>query len=402
MKKVLFLDKLKQNLSTLAVTAMMMLLGTQTAFASTTYIKSLSVRVNVTLEAGESLPSVDEEDVTISSGTRYNIDSVEWSKMVKDVELGGTYNMKITLSPLGEYEFKSSYSSSTVTVKGGTFVSAKRNSSGDLVITVKSKPAKGNLEEPDNVEWVTDVFKNAKFGYAKWDKVENAKYDVTLYRNDKMVHKVTALTATTYNFYPYMTKEGDYTFRVRAVPMDSDVDNYADNSDWEYSGTLCIAADEVSDGSGQENANGEIITDEVGWIQSGDKWYFRYPDGTYLKDSWGKINEIWYLFDSTGQMLTGWQKANDVWYYMNANGAMKTGWVFVDDIWYYLNNDGSMATGWVTVNDKTYYMTESGAMATGWKEVNGEFYYFYPDGHKAINEVISGFYVDYNGIWHRP
>lgn len=403
MKKNRLMDKLKKNLRTLTMAALITVFGAQTAFAASSYIKSVSVKVNVTLEAGESLPDLTAgEDVTVSSGTRYEIDDVDWTKNAKDIDLGDTYNMKITLSACGDYQFKSSYSSSSVTVKGATFVSAKRNSSDELVITVKSKPAKGTLEEPDDAEWITDVFRNAKFGYAKWDQVEDAKYDVTLYRNDKVVHKVTDLSATTYNFYPYMTKEGDYTFRVRAVPKDNDVDDYASKSEWAYSGSLYIDDDEVSDGSGQETSSSETSSDQVGWIKSDEKWYFRYPDGSYLKDSWGKINNVWYLFGTTGQMLTGWQKVSDVWYYLNADGAMKTGWLLLDNVWYYLNSDGSMATGWINVNDKNYYLTDSGAMATGWKEVNGEYYYFYPDGHKAINEVISGFYVDHNGIWHRP
>lgn len=41
-------------------------------------------------------------------------------------------------------------------------------------------------------------------------------------------------------------------------------------------------------------------------------------------------------------------------------------------------------------------------MATGWQEIDGQIYYFYPDGHKAANEWISGFYVDPNGVWNRP
>lgn len=406
------MERFKKSLAAIMMTAMLILLGAQTAFASTSYIKNISVRINVTPEAGESLPDLEAgENVTVSSTTRYDIDDVSWTKSTKDVELGDTYNLKITLGINdSDYQFKSSYSSSSITVKGGTFVSAKRNSTDELVITVKSKPAKGTLEEPDDLEWISDEYKNSKFGCAKWDSVEYAKYDVYLYRNDKVIHKVTNLTATSYNFYPYMTKEGDYTFRVRAVPKSKDVDEYADKSGWAHSGELTIDEDEVSDGTGQEKSDGTgqgktdgtVSTDQVGWIQSNDKWYFRYPDGTYLKGSWGKINDVWYLFGSTGEMLTGWQKVGDLWYYMRSDGAMKTGWLCLNDVWYYLNSSGAMVTGWVTDNDRTYYMTSDGTMATGWKEADGEFYYFYPDGHKAINEVINGFYVDHNGIWHRP
>ena len=34
--------------------------------------------------------------------------------------------------------------------------------------------------------------------------------------------------------------------------------------------------------------------------------------------------------------------------------------------------------------------------------IDGQIYYLYPDGHKAVDEWISGFYVDSNGVWKRP
>lgn len=412
MKKQFFTNRLRKAVSIITSAALISLMGAQTALASTSYVSTISIRLNIDLAAGGSLPSLDYGytdaagcEVTISSNSKYDIESAEWIKDESDVELGDTYNLKVTLSALGDYEFKSSYTSSKVNVKGGTFVSAKRNSDDELVVTLKSKPAKGTLEEPDDVEWVTYNSRNNKFGYATWDKVTNAKYDVTLYRNEKLVHRVTDLSSTTYNFYPYMTKEGDYTFRVRAVPKNDTVDEYADKSGWVFSDELYVDDDEVSDGSGQgvENTTGNTSSnDAVGWILSNGKWYFRYPDGSYLRDSWGKINNIWYLFDSNGQMLIGWHNRNNKYYYMNSDGGMKTGWLLDGGKWYYLKDDGAMATGWVIDGDKTYYMESNGAMITGWKEIDGEFYYFHPDGHKAVNEVINGFYVDYNGIWHRP
>ena len=168
-----------------------------------------------------------------------------------------------------------------------------------------------------------------------------------------------------------------------------------------------MESDEVSDGSGQKTNSQNITenqpeTSQVGWIAHGNRWYFRYPDGTYLKDSWGLISGAWYLFDSAGVMQTGWQEAKGVHYYMNESGAMQTGWLSYNDVWYYLKDDGAMATGWIQLADKTYYLGENGEMVTGWKEVDGQMYYFYPDGHKAVNEYISGFYVDLNGVWKKP
>lgn len=406
-------NRFKKQLLTAVLAIVFTASGVLPALAATSYVKTISVTLDIDLEVGDSFTDLttgytgDDCDIKISNNSRYDIAGAEWSTSADEAVLGKTYNIKITLDALGDYEFNSSYSSSKVTVKGGTFVSAKRSSKDVLVLTVKTKPVEGTLEEPDEAYWQSSSSRNAKFGYAKWSKVDNAAYDVTLYRNDKVVHKVTSLKATTYNFYPYMTKEGDYKFRVRAVPISDTVDEYADKSEWVDSDTLYVDEDEVSDGSGQEasDSTGSTVSsnpDQVGWILSGGKWFFRYPDGTYLRDSWGKINGKWYLFDSTGEMLTGWHNRKGLYYYMNADGAMLTGWIKDNNIWYYLNSDGAMQTGWLQDGDKTYYLDQNGAMITGWREIGGEFYYFHPDGHKAVNEVISGFYVDQNGVWKRP
>ena len=417
MKKITLWNKTKKLLALALSTALITSMGAQTAFASS-YINSVTITLDINLVDGESLPVLEPgytgesgPEVKVSSSAKYEIANVEWVKDVDEAEMGKAYNLKVTLDAEDDYEFKSSYSSSKITVKGGTFVSARRGTYDDeLIVTLKTKKTEGTFAAPSDPEWKTQNSKNNRFGYASWDKVKNASYDVVLYRNEKVVHRVESLTTTTYNFYPYMTKEGEYTFRVRAVPSTTDMASYANKSEWVYSDDLYVDDDEVSDGTGQGQTTTESgsatpnVTnpDQVGWIASGGKWYFRYPDGSYLRDSWGKIGGIWYLFDSNGEMLTGWHNRNGHYYYMSSSGAMYTGWLLDKNIWYYLNPDGSMQTGWLTVDGKTYYMEASGAMQTGWKEIGGQYYYFHADGHKAVNEVISGFYVDHNGVWKRP
>ena len=410
MKRTSLMNRIRRSTALVTATALLAAGGSMTALAAST-ITTVTVRVNIDLIAGEDLPTLDygtseSKEVYISDNTKYDIQDVEWSKEVEEVELGDTYTLKVTLDAKSGYEFKSSYNSSKVTVKGGKFVSAKRNSDDDLVVTIRTKEAEGTLATPEDAYWQSERSNSDKFGVAKWDSVKNADYDVQLYRNEKVVHKVSELSKTSYNFYPYMTREGDYSFRVRAIPENDDMAEYAAKSEWIYSDEMFVDEDEVSDGTGQgqEDTGNDTpaSADQVGWIKSNGKWFFRYPDGTYLRDSWGKINNKWYLFNGSGEMLTGWQKAGNHWYYMNPDGDMKTGWLLDKNVWYYLNGNGAMATGWINVNNVHYYMDASGAMATGWTEVAGQWYYFYPDGHKAANEYISGFYVDQNGVWHRP
>jgi len=61
-----------------------------------------------------------------------------------------------------------------------------------------------------------------------------------------------------------------------------------------------------------------------------------------------------------------------------------------------------MVIGWITLGDKSYYLGGDGGMLTGWQNIDGQIYYLYPDGHKAVNEVIDTFYLDQDGIWRKP
>ena len=133
--------------------------GIMTSFAAST-ITNVTVRVNIDLQTGDDLPNLDYGvsdsagyAVYISNDTKYEIQDAEWSKDVDEVELGETYTLKVTLDAKSGYEFKSSYNSSKVTVKGGKFVSAKRNNDDDLVVTIRTKAAEGVLEAPEDAEW---------------------------------------------------------------------------------------------------------------------------------------------------------------------------------------------------------------------------------------------------------
>ena len=379
--------------------------GTEQTFASTSYVSSVNITLDVTPTVGESLPDLDVGytsdncEVMIPSNDKYDIVSAKWSSTKNDVKIGGTYTMKITLKTLNDYKFSSSsYTSSKVKVKNGTFVSASRSSATQLVVTVKTKPAKGDLDAPGEAYWQTTKSGSSDLGLAKWEAVEDASYEAYLYRGSKVVHKSGEIHVSNYDFFPYMTSKGTYTFRVRSLPSNDEVSKYASKSEWTVSDEVYIEqsdadraakkkpSNSTNMGSGNTNSgtsgnNGNSQpapsgTNAVGWILDGNRWYYRYPDGTYLK--------------------------NGVYYYMNGDGKMQTGWINYNNTWYYLADSGAMATGWITLSDKTYYLGGDGAMLTGWQSIDGQIYYLYPDGHKAVNEVIDTFYVDQNGVWKKP
>lgn len=405
--------RIRKRLGAVLAAVILAGLSVQTAFGASSYINSVSITVDADVIPGESLPSLntgyanDEGyEVMVPNNDRYEAVSAKWSSDPDEAKLGGTYTMKITLKAINDYKFSGSYSSSKVKVKGADFVNAERSGSGRLVVTVKSKQAKGDLDAPEEAYWDSTIYGSSKFGYAKWDSVEYAAYEVSLYRGSKSVHKETNLHGTSFDFYPYMTAKGTYTFRVRSVPSGDDISKFASRSDWMISDELYVDANQVSDGSGQGSGSNVYPsipqTSQVGWIEDGGHTFFRYPDGEYVRNNWAYIGEAWYLFDSSGAMLTGWQMKDNVYYFLNSDGKMLTGWYQENGTWYYLRDSGAMATGWLQLGDKTYYLTESGAMAVGWTEIDGQTYYFYPDGHKAVNEKVDGlFYVDMNGVWRR-
>ncbi len=386
----------------------------QTSFAATSYVNTVNITLNIDLEVGEHLPDLsigytgDDTDVMIPGNNRYDIESAEWSSSSKTVvELGGVYTLKVTLRTLNDYKFNPSYSSGSVNVKGGEFVSGSRSSSSKLVITLKTRPVKGTLESPDDLYWETTLMDSPKLGRAQWTSVSDAAYEVWLYRGTKCVYKSDTLYTNSFNFYPYMTQKGTYKFKVRCIPANDEISQYASKSEWVESGELVLEDGYQSDGTGA-SASGSPAntpeTDKVGWIEDNGFKYFRYPTGVYLRDGWLHYedddgNWEWYLFDASGVMQTGWVMVDGLDYFLNEDGSMFTGWLSQNGSWYYLHDDGHMVTGWLSLGDDMYYMDDCGKMVTGWNTIGNDCYYFYPDGHMARNEKVDGFYLDMNGAW---
>lgn len=413
----------------------MVLFVSGTAAAATPKtIAGVTIRVGININAGDMLPdavvvytnsSDVQEDVAYvgTNSDKYWIRDTEWiTTGNRYASIGDQPKMRIYLTPNGDYAFRGSYSSSSVTVKGGTFLSARKESDGDLSIVV-SIPIKGRYPAPTSAGWY-----NYGLGRAVWnteldiyDDYISASlsgyYDICLYRGNSVVHKVENYHGTTYNFYPYMTRQGTYYYKVRSVPHTQAQKQYGTQSEWTVSDEIYIGPEDVSDGSGRQQeavggisdgVTGVVGTSQVGWIQSNGSWYFRYPNGTYQSNGWLQLNGVWYLFDSNGRMLTGWQQSKGLWYYLQANGAMYSGWLKAGNYWYYLNTpadggvEGAMRTGWLTIGGKTYYLNADGIMLEGWQEIDKKYYYFYPGyGYKATNTMIGTyFYVDANGVWN--
>ena len=85
------------------------------------------------------------------------------------------------------------------------------------------------------------------------------------------------------------------------------------------------------------------------WIQDEKGWWYKRPDGSYPKNSWGyeayNGKSYWYYFLDSGYMATGWVDVNGSKYYLFPNsdgwkGRMLTGWQWIDGNCYYLDSQG--------------------------------------------------------------
>ena len=116
------------------------------------------------------------------------------------------------------------------------------------------------------------------------------------------------------------------------------------------------------------------------WVQSGSQWKYQNYDGSYVKNCWKLIKNLWYHFDANGIMQTGFLTLNGKMYYLQSSGAMKTGWQKISNTWYYFDSSGAM-------------------VSNGWRWINSKCYYFDKNGKMAVDTWIGEYYVDASGAW---
>jgi len=400
-----------------------------------------SVRITVNtgeLQAGDMLADDASCYVTIEDNMYYIFNGADWLDSVSSLKVGDEPRMKVYLSAIPRetvydtyvksWYFIGNYTSTNTHVSGGEFISAGiRDSGHTLEVTIRVRGVKGSYEIPQNVEW------DATLGKAKWEAGNNDSgvYDLVCYRNELIVKKLEKYSGNYYNFYPYMTKAGDYTFKVRCAVPNGKENTGAYASDYGYSGVLTITESNRSNGQGQTTTdekngsasyngdntnypNGTGNENVAGWVTDSTGTYFRYPSGVIAKNCWIELGGNFYLLGENGKRLTGWQinpsKTN--WFYMDpATGIMKTGWFRDGQYWYYLEPEGASKgmriSGWRDINGKRYFFNDAGVMVTGWFEIGGKWYYFYPEGSRtdgsygflATNTRIGDFNIGPDGTW---
>lgn len=162
--------------------------------------------------------------------------------------------------------------------------------------------------------------------------------------------------ATGYQGSPW--NEGAYECAIRQYSSHGSLDGYPGYLDLDKA---------YMDADGWSRYVGTASDQPTGWIQKGNRWWYRNADGSYTKSGWEQIDGKWYLFDADGWMLTGWQQVGGKWYYLTDSGAMATGWVNDGGKWYYMDTDtGAMHAADVeSIGGKWYAFGADGEMQYG-------------------------------------
>ena len=399
-------------------------------------INSISLRTNFNFDY-ENITEDGVDDVTYSNNgddgsnvytyenKAYEIESAEWYREnTDDFSIGSEPKVIVYLTTAEYnstststdneyyYRFLSSYNSNNCAISNATFVSATRISNESLKIIFKIKPIKGTYNPPTTAYWVDST------GNAIWeaDNILNSGYfEVSLYRNNNLVHRLEKYNGTQYNFWQYMTKEGDYMFKVRTVPGTDKQMVSGKPSEYAESNSITLQEGEVNK-NGQPSGNTSTGAN-AGWVSQNGKWYFYQPNGSMLKSNWTSYQGKWYYLNQNGEMVTGLQTINGNQYYFVDSGAMVTGWLKNGANYNYFDttagsHEGAMCKNtWVMFQGKYFYFDNQGVMAVGWKEVadskgNMAYYYFYPEGtttglfgYMATNTTINGFVIGADGRW---
>lgn len=181
-------------------------------------------------------------------------------------------------------------------------------------------------------------------------------------------------TCTAEEFIETLEGEIGYVEKASKHQLDSKTANagnanYTKYGEWYGSNGVAWCAQFIS-WCGYTACKKHLDSQKTGWEQQSDGGWKYLMHGQYIRDSWKQISgqngNRWYVFDGSGNMVTGWMQSDDLWYYLNPDdGAMLSGqWLEEDGLWYYLTKSGEMAVN-------TYIRSEKTAHAYHWVDGNG-------------------------------
>lgn len=333
-----------------------------TGISMTSYAGSIN-KMSLSITAPE--PTVDgfTEPQISTSSSNYDISDVDWKNSPDRWRIGAKQQAVVTLAPEEGYTFSGFTVKKNWTISGAEFVKCKRGDDNEILLTVSYGPAKLKLAEPENPAWDRE-----KVGIAQWKKVKNASaYEVSVYVDDEKKTTVRS-SITNADLSAYISADKEVWFEVRAVASNSEESRYLVASEWvRGSDDFYYEKEEIGMTGGS-------------WINLGDGWGYKRPDGNMSVSQWEFVLGSWYYFGDNSMRAVGWKYINDQWYYFDEAGVMQMGWKLINNEWYYLMQDGAMAKGWCQVEP-------------------GKWYYLYGDGRMAKSTTIGTYSLNESGLW---
>ena len=129
------------------------------------------------------------------------------------------------------------------------------------------------------------------------------------------------------------------------------------------------------DANGAQTYNGTLM-----WKSNSTGWWVEDTAGWYPRNSWQKIDGVWYYFMSSGYMAAG-EYFNGYWF--NSNGSLNET---------YFLSWKSNAKGW-WVEDKSGWWPSS-----SWLKIDGYWYYFNSSGYMVTSQYIDGYWIGADGV----
>ncbi len=272
-------------------------------------ITQVSLNVKSNFKVGE---EYSEEDVEVTTKSeKYVVSDIEILNEAMEWEGDDVPMIEVYLEAADGYRF--SVAKSTIKINGATYVSGRKDGSTTIILKLQLPSLKGQVGDVEHVRW-----ESATVG--SWEEAYNtAFYEVSLKRDGKSVGSIQQVNGTSVDFASLMTREGAYTFRVRAI-------NIQDNrkrSDWqEVDETMYVNEDAAAKNKSQNGSgtSGSAVqpsqpNQQYGWILDNNGWWYRNPDNSYTTNNWQFIDGKWYFFNSVGYMATGWIEWNGKYYY---------------------------------------------------------------------------------------
>lgn len=376
-------------------------LFTVPSYAAGNKISTIRLEVTDKMQVDSALDE-DEELEIDTSAKDYVVSG--WEIMNSCITWDAADIPEVEVTLITEDDSYFSVTKSNVKLRGdeAEVVSVKKESSQELVVTLRLLPMSQRV---------------GKIAYAEWDGKQAVwapstgavSYDVYLFRDSRAVGSKRTTSDTTYDFGVALNKEGEYYYRVRPVGAEgtkhgvltesdsiyrsedqlaaersaaaavseqtdaastpSEESGSSGNSAAEASGTVTLEASVQSgnngtSGNGAAEASGAVTSDAS--VQSGDNGSSgtgaTEASGTVTSDtaalsgeagSWIQDGTDWRFLRADGsQQQNDWLLIQGKWYYFEADGRMKTGWLLWKDYWYYLGPDGDM---WVNTQTPDGY-----------------------------------------------